>query len=115
MGRRNSRLTALFEALVIDWLNVATISEVARRLNLGWSSVARGQERAAKRGLDRREQAFPDAIGIDETAFQRRHEYVTVVKGGERLLHVADGAAGRWSMTGTARSLQPCSTGSGQW
>jgi len=87
----NSRITALFEALVIDWLKVATISEVAELLDLGWSAVARVQERAVKRGLARREQAFPDAIGIDETAFQRRHEYVTVVNDGERVLHVADG------------------------
>jgi len=28
----NSRLTALFEALVIDWLKIGTISEVAERL-----------------------------------------------------------------------------------
>lgn len=87
----NSRLTALFEALVIDWLKVATISEVAKRLDLGWSAVAGVQERAVRRGLARREQAFPDAIGIDETSFQRRHEYVTVISAGDRVLHVADG------------------------
>ena len=40
----NSRLTALFEALVIDWLKVATISEVANRLDLGWSAVSGVQE-----------------------------------------------------------------------
>ena len=87
----NSRLTALFEALVIDWLKVATISEVAKRLDLGWSAVAGVQERAVRRGLARREQAFPEAIGIDETSFQRRHEYVTVISAGDRVLHVADG------------------------
>jgi transposase len=91
VGRRNSRLTALFEALVIDWLKVATISEVAKRLELGWSAVAGVQERAVRRGLARREQAFPEAIGIDETSFQRRHEYVTVISAGDRVLHVADG------------------------
>ena len=87
----NSRLTALFEALVIDWLKVATISEVANRLDLGWSAVSGVQERAVRRGLARREQAFPEAIGIDETSFQRRHEYVTVISAGDRVLHVADG------------------------
>lgn len=33
-AENNSRLTALFEALVIDWLKVGTITEVAERLDL---------------------------------------------------------------------------------
>lgn len=86
----NSRLTALFEALVIDWLKVATISEVATRLDLSWSAVAGVQQRAVGRGLQRRDQAFPASIGIDETAFQRRHQYVTVISSRDRVLHVAD-------------------------
>lgn len=64
----SSRLTALFEALVIDWLEVATIAEVARR-----------------------QAAQPTAISIDETAFARRDEYVTVVSAEDRVMHVADG------------------------
>ena len=86
----NSRLTALFESLVIDWLKIGTISEVAERLGLSWSAVSRVQERAVARGLARRDQAFPDSIGIDETAFQRRHQYVTVISSKDRVLHVAD-------------------------
>ena len=35
--------------------------------------------RAVKRGLSRRKKSSPQHIGIDETAFQRRHEYVTVI------------------------------------
>lgn len=87
----NSRLTALFEALVIDWLKVATIAEVARRLKLSWSMVAGVQGRAVARGLARREAAQPTAISIDETSFAKRHEYVTVVSAEDRVLHVADG------------------------
>ena len=86
----NSRLTALFEALVIDWLKIGTISEVATQLGLSWSAVSGVQERAVARGLARRDHSFPDAIGIDETAFQRRHQYVTVISSGDRVLHVAD-------------------------
>lgn len=89
-AENNSRLTALFEALVIDWLKIGTISEVADRLGLSWSAVSGVQERAVARGLARRTQDFPDAIGIDETAFQRRHQYVTVISSGNRVLHVAD-------------------------
>lgn len=87
----NSRLTALFEALVIDWLKVATIAEVARRLKLSWSVVAGVQERAVARGLARRAAAQPTSISIDETSFAKRHEYVTVVSSDDRVLHVADG------------------------
>ena len=45
---------------------------------------------ARSRAAWREAQDFPDAIGIDETAFQRRHQYVTVISSGDRVLHVAD-------------------------
>ena len=43
------------------------------------AAVAGIQERAVRRGLSRRPVAAATAIGVDETSFQRRHEYVTVV------------------------------------
>lgn len=90
-AERGSSLTALFEALVIDWLKEASFTAVARRLGLSWDQVAGVQERAVKRGLARRDLSPPVCIGVDETAFQRRHEYVTVVNDLEdRVLHVAD-------------------------
>ena len=87
-----SRFTALFEALVIDWLRAASLTAVARQLRLSWDEVDRIQARAVARGLARRERAAPRRIGVDETAFQKRHEYVTVVCDleRERVLHVAD-------------------------
>ena len=88
-AENNSRLTALFEALVIDCLKIGTISEVAEQHGLSWSAVSGVQERAVARGLARWEQDFPDAIGIDETAFQRRHQYGTVISSDDRVLHVA--------------------------
>jgi transposase len=87
----DSRLTALFEALVIDWLKVATIAEVARRLRLSWAVVAGVQARAVTRGLARRAMQQPTSISIDETSFAKRHEYVTVISTEKRVLHVADG------------------------
>jgi transposase len=88
-----SRLTALFEALVIDWLHEASVSAVARKLRLSWDEVAGVQRRAVRRGLARRELAPPRRIGVDETSFQKRHEYITVVNDLEhqRVLHLADG------------------------
>ena len=87
-----SRFTALFEALVIDWLREANVRAIARRLRLSWDQVAGVQARAVKRGLARRESKPPTQIGVDETSFQKRHEYVTVVHDIDRevVVHVAD-------------------------
>ena len=90
-----SRFTALFEALVIDWLGEASISAVARLLDLSWDQVDGVMERAVKRGLERRGSVPASRVlGVDETSFQKRHEYVTVVaaiEGESRVHHVADG------------------------
>jgi len=75
----NGRFTALFEALVISWLKEASISGVAELLHLSWDEVAGIQERAVNRGLKRRRKQPLRQIGIDETSFQKRHEYVTVI------------------------------------
>ena len=87
-----SRFTALFEALVIDWLREANVLAIGRRLRLSWDQVAGIQARAVKRGLARRESKPPTQIGVDETSFQKRHEYVTVVHDIDRevVVHVAD-------------------------
>ena len=84
--------TALFEALAIDWLHEASTQAVARRLRLSWDQVAGIQARAVERGLARRKPRLPREIGVDETSFQKRHEYVTVVNDLEEevVLHVAD-------------------------
>jgi transposase len=92
-AEEKSRFTALFEALVIDWLKEASISAVARRMRMSWDEVDGVMQRAVRRGLAKRELALPDAIGVDETSFQKRHEYVTVVTDyfDGAVLHVTDG------------------------
>jgi transposase len=87
-----ARFTALFEALVIDWLHEASLLAVARQLRLTWDEVAAIQERAVRRGLARRKTRPPTRIGVDETSFQKRHEYVTTVNDLEEdvVLYVAD-------------------------
>jgi transposase len=92
-AEEKSRFTALFEALVIDWLHETSVSGVARLMNLSWEQVDRIMERAVERGLARRQQVLPEAIGVDETSFQKRHEYVTVVSNSDdgNVVHVADG------------------------
>jgi transposase len=91
-AEEGGRFTALFEALAIDWMKQAAIATVAARLQLSWDEAAGIQARAVRRGLQRRQAAPARYLGIDETAFQRRHEYVTVVTDLERsrVLYVAD-------------------------
>ena len=83
----------MFEALAIDWLKTTSTSAVAKNLGLTWDQLDGIMQRAVRRGLERREAAYPAALGVDETSFKRRHEYVTVVQDQQsgHVLHVADG------------------------
>jgi len=87
-----SRFTDLLEALAIDWMKQAPIAAVAERLRLSWDEAAGIQARAVRRGLARCTLEPPVYVGVDETSFQRRHEYVSVVTDLERnrVLYVAD-------------------------
>jgi len=89
----NSSFTALFEGVVISWLMEASFSAVAKRLDLTWDQVDGIQQRAVRRGLARRALVVPTRIGVDETSFKKRHDYVTVVNDldGGAVVHVGDG------------------------
>lgn len=71
--------TAMFETLAISWLKVAPISAVAARLRISWDRAWGIMERAVSRGLDRRELQPIEELAVDETSFQKHHEYVTVL------------------------------------
>lgn len=87
-----SGFTALFEATVIYWLKQASTQAVARALDLSWNAVDGIMQRAVQRGLARRAELVPVHLSVDETAFQRRHEYVTVVTDQQNghVIHVAN-------------------------
>lgn len=87
-----SRFTALFEALAIRWLEEASITAVARQLRVSWDELDGILQRAVARGLRRRDTDVVTHIGVDETSFRKRHEYVTVVTdiARSRVLAVAD-------------------------
>ena len=87
-----SQFTALFEALAIDWLQQASVSAVARHLRISWDEASGIMERAVRRGLRRRNFEPAKYVGVDETSFQKRHEYVTVTSDLERarVLYVGD-------------------------
>jgi len=85
-----SGFTALYEALVIDWLKEASIQAVSRQLSLSWNAIDGIMQRAVKRGLARRQTEPVTHLGVDETSFKKGHDYVTIVSDGKRVLHVAD-------------------------
>lgn len=103
-----ARFTSQFECVVIDWLQVASMTSTARNLGLSWDQVNGIQERAVRRGLARRETASPKRIGVDETSFQKRHEYVTIVTDldDSRVLYVADGR-GKASLDAFFEQMEP--------
>ena len=74
-----SGFTAFFEALTISWLQVAPINAVAERMKISWDEAWGIMERAVGRGIERRETGPIVELAIDETSFQKRHEYVTVL------------------------------------
>ena len=89
----NSGFTALMESLIIDWLKEASIQAVSRRMRLSWDQIDGVMQRAVQRGLERRKLGSLGRLCVDETSFQKRHEYVTVVTNqeGSAVIHVADG------------------------
>ena len=87
-----SRFTAMFESLVINWLKATTTSAVAQQFNLSWSAIDGIMQRAIDRGLARREaEATHKHLGLDEIAFKKRHNYVSIVTDREtgHVVHVA--------------------------
>ena len=85
-----SGFTSLFEALVIDWLKEASTLAVSRLMKLSWNAIDGIMQRAVKRGLSRRTEVCPTQIGVDETAFKKRHDYVAIVsdQAAGTVLHV---------------------------
>lgn len=87
-----SGFTALFEAMAVFWLRQASTKAVASALGLSWNAVDGIMQRAVRRGLARRAELQPERLSVDETSFQKRHEYVTVVTDQDtgHVIHVAD-------------------------
>jgi transposase len=87
-----SRFTAMFEAFAIRLLREMTPRAVSRLIGISWDQAEGILDRAVRRGLARRVDEPVRYLGIDETSFQKRHEYVTVVSDLQRgrVLWVGD-------------------------
>lgn len=89
-----SRFTAMFEVLIIEWLLDSSIAAVARHFRMSWTAVDGIMKRAVSRGLARRKRLKIKRIGVDEIAFKKRHDYVTVITNHEgHVLAVEDDRA----------------------
>lgn len=88
----HTRFTVLFEAWAIRLLRETTLAGVAGLLRLSWDEAEGIFRRAVARGLARRQRTPLTVLGIDETSFQKRYEYVTVVAdlAARRVLWVGD-------------------------
>ena len=88
---KNSRFTQLFEAHVIDWLRVASTESVRCNLGLSWNAVDRIMQKAVARGMARRGEMDLSKLGVDEVAFAKRHEYITVISNHlNQVIHLGD-------------------------
>jgi transposase len=74
-----SGFTALFEAMVISWLRNASILAVSGLIGISWDEVDGIMQRAVDRGLKRRELKPFAHLGLDETSYRKRHDYVTII------------------------------------
>jgi transposase len=91
-AEQRSRFTLLFERLAIDWLGAASQKAVAKHLKLSWDEIHGIMNRAVERGLARREAEPLKYIGVDEKAFRKGHNYLTIVNDLERsrVLYVSE-------------------------
>jgi transposase len=78
-AERGSRFTLELEKQICLWLKDASLSAVAFMFGLSWDVIAGIQNRAVDRGLASRRIIKTKHIGIDETSFKKRHEYVSVI------------------------------------
>ena len=75
-----SRFTLLFERFAIDVLLAANNqSKAAELLGLSWDEVHAIQERAVRRGMERRELSDTTYLGIDEKNFLKGQSYASIL------------------------------------
>lgn len=81
------------ERLIIDVLTeCATVTGTRRIMRLTWDEAWGVMERAVRRGRERKKSLPARYIGVDEKAFRKGHDYVTVVCDliNSTVEHVAD-------------------------
>jgi transposase len=82
-----------FASMVIERLQERPALQVAKELGVSWDMVDNIKQAAIKRGLWRREMVKVKHLGIDETSYQKGHDYIGVImdKDHDKVLAVLDG------------------------
>jgi transposase len=79
-AEKSSRFTILFERLAIDvLLATQTVKGAMGILRTSWDETWYFLQRAVRRGQDRKEAKPLPRIGIDEKAFAKGHDYLTLL------------------------------------
>ncbi len=114
-AERDSRWTLMFESLAIVLLQESDVTAAASALRISWEGAWAIAERAVARGLARRRQAPLKQVLVDEKAFRKGHDYVTLVANvsgeGAKVEHISEGRdtdslAGFWQAQSAKRLAQ---------
>ena len=80
-----SRFTMLFERLAIDVLqSCQTVTSAKTILRLSWDQTWNILDRAVARGMERKVPTEISRLGVDEKAFRKGHDYMTIVCDNDR-------------------------------
>lgn len=105
-----SRWTMMFEALAIMLLKESDVTATATALRVSWEGAWAIAERAVGRGLKRRRQAPLKQVLVDEKAFRKGHDYLTLVahvgNEGAKVEHISEGRSTE-SLAGFWREQSP--------
>ncbi|APZ93038.1 Transposase [Fuerstiella marisgermanici] len=79
-AEKNSRFSLFFERFAIDvLLATQTVKGACSILGISWDESWHILQKAVARGKDRKQSKNLPRIGIDEKAFRKRHNYVTLI------------------------------------
>ena len=95
-AEKGSRWTLMFEALAIMLLKDSDVTAAATALRISWEGAWAIAERAVARGLEQRRQAPLKQVLVDEKAFRKGHDDLTLVantsgEGGAKVEHITEG------------------------
>ena len=91
-GDGKNQLTTTYRWFLASWAKRLSWKEVALAFGTTWQNVFRAVEHAVRWGLAHRDLEGVGAIGVDEVAWQKGHQYLTLVyqidEGCKRLLWI---------------------------
>ena len=104
-----SPMTTALAVFLSRWARLLSWQQTAVMFGVSWESVYRAVEQVVRYGLAHRDLSGIGAIGVDEVAYAKGHNYLTLVyqldAGSRRLLHIGEGRSVK-SLLGFFRMLK---------